>query len=365
MIWAVVREAAASARSQPVASAITLLVVVGMIVSVMLTTGRTVGAEQQVLGSLDSAGTRSVLIRAEDDAGLTSSVLDRIASIDGIEWAGGFSTATDATNTAIPDGTRVPVRYVYGSHLQRLGIPADPAALPGDAAWASSSALKQLGLPDQAGGITLGTGESYGIVGSIDVPEFLEGFEPIVLVPRQHSSGTENVALIIVIAERPELVAPVSKAVRSVLGADDASKVTVQTSEDLAELRALIEGQLGSFSRGLVLALLSLTGLLVAVLLYGLVMMRRKDFGRRRALGASRGLIIGLLVTQTALLASVGIIVGIITSLAILFASRDPWPGVAFTAALAILALSTALIASLIPAAVASRREPIRELRVP
>lgn len=364
MIWAVVREAAASARSQPVASAITLLVVVGMIVSVMLTTGRTVGAEQQVLGSIDSAGTRSVLIRAEDDAGLTSSVLDRIASIDGIEWAGGFSTATDATNTAIPDGTRVPVRYVYGSHLQRLGIPADPA-LPGGAAWASSSALKQLGLPDQAGGISLGTGESYGIVGSIDVPDFLEGFEPIVLVPRQHSSGTERVALIIVIAERPELVAPVSEAVRSVLGADDASKVTVQTSEDLAQLRALIEGQLGSFSRGLVLALLSLTGLLVAVLLYGLVMMRRKDFGRRRALGASRGLIIGLLVTQTALLASAGIIVGIITSLAILFASRDPWPGVAFTAALAILALGTALIASLIPAAVASRREPIRELRVP
>ncbi|WP_233486738.1 ADOP family protein [Zhihengliuella sp. ISTPL4] len=335
-----------------------------MIVSVMLTTGRTVGAEQQVLGSIDSAGTRSITIRAEAEAGLTSDVLDRIASIEGIEWAGGFSAAVDATNTAIPDGSRVPVRQVYGSQLQRLGIPGDPAVQDG-AAWASSAALKQLGLPDQMGGITVSTGETLGIVGTVEVPDFLAGYEPVVLVPQQHATGAESIALLIVIADRPDLVAPVSQAVRSVLGADDASMVKIQTSEELAQLRALIEGQLGSFSRSLVLALLSLTGLLVAVLLYGLVMMRRKDFGRRRALGASRGLIIGLLVTQTALLAGVGIIVGVAVSLVVLFASGDPWPGGAFTAALAILALCTALIASLIPAAVASRREPIRELRVP
>ncbi|MCT9626879.1 conserved membrane hypothetical protein [Arthrobacter sp. 9V] len=364
MIPSVLREASASARSQPVASSITVLVLIAMIVAVMLTTGRTVGAEQQVLGSIDSVDTRSIKLRAEAGSGLTSSVLERLASIEGIEWAGGFSTAVDATNAAIPGGTRVPVRYFYGTHIERLGVPTDPA-IPDTSAWASPAALEQLGLPDQSGGISLNTGDSFSLVGSMEVPDFLAGLEPVVLVPRQHSTGTESIGLLIVIAERPDLVAPVSAAVLSILDADDPSKINVQTSATLAQLRSLIEGQLGSFSRGLILALLALTGLLVAVLLYGLVMMRRKDFGRRRALGATRGLIIGLLLTQTALLAGIGIVIGIIASMIILLASGDPWPGAGFTTALATLALTTALTAALLPAIVASSREPIRELRVP
>jgi hypothetical protein len=69
------REAGAAARSQPVASVLTLLLVAGMIVAVIRTTGRTVGAEQDVLHSIDSVGTRTVTIRADQDAGVTNSAL--------------------------------------------------------------------------------------------------------------------------------------------------------------------------------------------------------------------------------------------------------------------------------------------------
>lgn len=364
MMGAVVRESAASARSQPVASVVTVLVIVGMILAVMLTTGRTVGAEQRVLGSIDSAGTRSITIRAEDGAGLTSDVLDRIAGISGIEWAGAFSMAVDATNTAIPDGIRVPVRFAYGSHLDRLGIPRVPSEEDG-AAWASARALDELGLPDMAGSLSLTTGAIHGVAGKLEVPDYLADFEPVVLVPRPEASGSEQVGTIVVIATRPELVAPVSDAVLSVLAVDDPAKVSVRTSEALADLRGLIQGQLGSFSRGLVLALLALTGGLVAILLYGLVMMRRKDFGRRRALGATRGIIVALLLTQTAILAVIGIGIGVTTASVILLVSGDPLPGAPFVTALAVLSLLVALVAALLPALVASRREPIRELRVP
>ncbi|WP_460800162.1 ABC transporter permease [Microbacterium sp. GXF0217] len=360
----VFREAAASARSQPVASVITVLMIVGMILAVMLTTGRTVGAEQQVLGAIDSAGTRSITVRAEPSAGISSDVLQRIAGIEGIEWAAGFSSAVDATNSTVPDGTRVPVRLAYGDQFTRLGIPSNPA-VPGQLAWASAEALEQLGMPDETGGVELTSGASYGVAGRIETPDFLSGFEPVVLVPQPNATGDEPVSILIVIAEEPELVAPVSEAVLSVLAPDDPTKVTMQTSEALAQLRGLIEGQLGSFSRGLVVALLALTGTLVAVLLYGLVMMRRKDFGRRRALGASRGLIIGLLLVQTSFLALVGILTGTLLSAIILGVSGDPWPGTAFTGALGVLTLVTAAIAALLPATLASRREPIRELRVP
>ncbi|MFT4030620.1 MAG: lipoprotein ABC transporter permease [Protaetiibacter sp.] len=359
-----VREALGSAIAQPVASVLTILMVAGMVIAVMLTTGRTVGAEQRVLGSIDSAGTRSIVVRAEDGAGITSDVLGRIGGIEGIEWAGAFSSAIDATNALVPDGTRVPVRYAYGPHLERLGIPAH-FPVPGGLAYASALALDQLGMPDSSGGIALTTGAGYGVAGKLTTPDFLAGFEPLVLIPQPGASGAETVNLVVVIADTPEHVAPVSQAVLSVLAADDPTKVSVQTSEALAQLRTLVQGQLGSFSRGLVIALVAVTAALVAILLYGLVMMRRKDFGRRRALGATRGLIIALLLAQTAVLALAGTVLGLTASTIALGVTGDPQPGIAFTAALGILALAAATLAALIPATIASRREPIRELRVP
>ena len=93
--------------------------------------------------------------------------------------------------------------------------------------------------------------------------------------------------------------------------------------------------------------------------------MRRKDFGRRRALGASRALIICLLLTQTAVLCLAGTALGIGISLIVLASAGDPLPGASFTGALAVLTVTTALAAALTPAIAASSREPIRELRIP
>lgn len=363
MIGKLLREAVLSAKSQPVASAVTVLTIIGLIVTVMLTTGRTVGAEQQVLGSIDSAGTRSIIVRADATAGVTSSVLDRIATIEGVEQALAFSTAVDATNSEVRDGPRVPTRFLYGHRLADLGIPpATPEA--GQLGYASSTALEQLGMIDGIGAVTLTTTESYGIGGRIETPDFLRSFEPLVLIPQHDWAGTETVGLIVVIAKTPELVTPIADILGTVLAAEDPGQVQIHTSEALAQLRALIQGQLGSFSRGLVLALMALTGTLVAVLLYGLVMMRRKDFGRRRALGATRTFIVSLLLLQTAFLSLIGIVAGMATSAGILLATRDPLPGLEFAGALAVLTLLTTLIAALVPALVASRREPIRELRV-
>src|SRR5690606_12673239 len=53
---ALLREAIASARGQPVASLLTVAMVAGMCTAVLLTTGRTVAAEQAVLAELDAAG---------------------------------------------------------------------------------------------------------------------------------------------------------------------------------------------------------------------------------------------------------------------------------------------------------------------
>lgn len=362
MIKAILREAIAAARSQAVSSLVTILMVAGMIIAVMLTTGRTVGAEREVLASIDSAGSRAITIRAEPSAGLTTSFLDRISGIEGIEWAGGLSTTYDATNAEILDGARVPLRYLYTTDLSSIGV-QESLASGERAAWGSPRTLEILGVPAGGGAVRTVGGLSYAIGGSVELPQYLRELEPMVIVPGVDRS--EPLTTVTIVVRTPTLVGTVSSAIVPLMDVDDPSKVTVTTSEALVELRSLIQGQLSSFSRGLVLVLLLVTGSLVAILLFGLVMMRRKDFGRRRALGATRTLIVALLLTQTLLLALAGTGLGVLLSISILIATGHPLPGLGFIAALSLLALLAASVAALVPALVASRREPIRELRVP
>jgi putative ABC transport system permease protein len=329
----------------------------------MLTTGRMVAAERQVLASIDSAGTRTITIHADDGAGLTSNVLGRIASLDGIEWAAALSSAVDATNLRIPDGARVPARYAYGTSLDQLGVPSESSPA-GEIAYASSTAMLQLGVPRSSGAIALTDGSTFGLGGELTIPDFLRDLQPLVIIPDPAAVGSEPVSLLIIIADSSELVSLVSDVVLTVLSPSDPSKVSVRTSEALAELRADVHGELNSFSRGLVLALTALTGTLEAILLYGLVLMRRKDFGRRRALGATRTMIVALLLTQTALLSFAGLIVGASVSFIALSVTGAPPPDWSFTIALATLFLVAAVVAALAPAVAASRRAPIQELRV-
>ncbi|UOE43177.1 ABC transporter permease [Agromyces larvae] len=362
-VQVVMREAIVSALTAPVASLITLVMIAGMCSAVILTSGRTVGAEQAVIGSIDSAGTRSIVIRAKPEAGLDSSVLDRIRGLGGVEWVGAFSATDDMRNEAFPGGAPVPLRLVWADSWSAAGM---PASVPGggEIAWGSQTALDQLGMSHPVGAIADADGVGYAVGGRLELPTHLSFLEPAVFAP-QPPTSSGAVAVLVVVAERPDLVAPLATAVTGVLAVDDPTKVTVQTSEALATLRGLIEGQLGAFGRTLTIGILLLTGALAAVTLYGLVMLRRKDFGRRRALGASQRFIVALLVVQSGLVAFTGAVLGSITALSVLAGAGDPVPGLAYVAGLVVLAVAVGVTASLLPAMAAARREPIRELRVP
>jgi len=363
---AIAREAVATAWSQPVASIVSMVIVAGMCATVLLTTGRTVGAEQAVLGSIDSAGTRSIIVRADVDAGLTTDVLDRLANVEGIQWAGAFGGAVDVQNAAVPGGPKVPVRLAWSDDLAQLGI-SDQLPIANKSALASSNAMDRLGMPDDAGGVVTSTGADYAVVGSFKVPSYLTFLEPLVIVPQSRSAddAPAPVSVLVVIASRPDLVAPITQAVTSVLAVNDPTKVKVSTSANLATLRALIQGQLGSFGRNLVVVIFTLTAALVAAILYGLVMLRRKDFGRRRALGASQALIVALLLVQMAALSVVGAALGSMAAAIGLALGGDPLPNLGFFVAVDVLAVAVGVVAALLPAVAAARRDPLKELRVP
>lgn len=362
MIPAMLREAVAAARSQAVPSLLTVAMVAGMCIAALLTTGRTVAAEQAVLAEVDAAGTRSIVVRAREEAGLTVALRDRLTTVDGVEAATGFGPIVDARNAAVPGAPPVALRHAYG--LADASSTTDLAATSETAA-ASAAAARAVGFYHGTGVLATDDGHEVLVTGDMTVPPHLRFLEPLLVIPSGEADPAEPLTLLVVLARTPPEVAAVEEVVRGLLPTTAPGEITVETSAELAAVRAAVGGELGSHGRSTVLGILALSSILVAVNLLALVTMRRKDFGRRRALGATKPLIVTLLLTQVVLLASAGAAIGAAATITGLALAGDPLPGLPFTVAVAVAAVLAAALAALAPAMLAARRDPLHELRVP
>jgi putative ABC transport system permease protein len=170
---------------------------------------------------------------------------------------------------------------------------------------------------------------------------------------------------IYILVTAPDKVASVADAAYLLLAPTDPSSVGIQTSETLAQVRAAVQGELGRYGRNLVTLVLAAGLVLTGLNVYGTVTTRRRDFGRRRALGATRPTIIGLIATQTALTALIGATAGTGATWLILTKTTGTPPDPTFTLAIGVLAILTTTIAAIPPATIAAYRDPVRILRVP
>jgi putative ABC transport system permease protein len=111
--------------------------------------------------------------------------------------------------------------------------------------------------------------------------------------------------------------------------------------------------------------IMAVGAVLIAVTMFAATAQRRRDFGRRRALGASRSALVSGLLMQTAIGAAVGIALGVAGGLAFLHVDADALPTWRFTAGMGGLALLLTLAAAAPIALHAATRDPLRILRVP
>ncbi|WP_199042528.1 FtsX-like permease family protein [Glycomyces salinus] len=365
---AILREAAASARSQMVASGLTFAVVAGMCIAVLLTTGRTVAAEEAALEAIDAAGTRSITVRSSDTRSLTAGLLDRLVTIDGIESLAGFGPVTDVRNAHVPDGEPVPSRTAFGELGGHRLIELD--GVP-NAAIASDVASETLRLRDGVGAVTNADGFELEVIGSIAIPEHLGFMDRIVVVPsstEEALAGTTPdapISLLVVQADSPGQVEALTEVLREYLSDADLQAVSIETSAELAAVRSAVSGELGQYGRTTVLGILAVSALVIGINILALAIMRRKDFGRRRALGARRSLIIALLLAQVGITAGMGAVTASVATTMISAMLNSPFPGWGFTSAVAALGTLCAMAAAMPPAVYAARREPLHELRVP
>lgn len=362
---AVHREALASARSQKTSTALIFLIIAGMCLAVFLTSGRTAAAEEAVLSRIDDQTTRTIILRATgEDSGLDTRLLASLSRISGVEAVIGFGPTEDVSNAAIPGGNKVAARALYTAE-PIAGFPETVSPLTSTAA-VSPQASYELGLSGQAhGAVQDSSGTTVPVTSELRTPRFLAFLEPLVVMPGK-ANETAPLATVVIVTKNSADVELIAGIARDLTDPPDPDHLTIETAKELGAIRDAISGDLGTFGRSTVLGILAVTAALVAVNLYGLVMLRRKDFGRRRALGATRGVVIGLLLWQVTVVATLAAVAGTATSIALLnMESQALLPDVSFIAAVAILAVAAAVAAAIPPAIYAASRDPLRELRVP
>lgn len=349
------------ARSQPVVTLLVAGICAAVSLTTLATTGRSVGAERAVLARIDDAGTSLItVIDSGGDAGIDVTAIDRLQSLGNVEWAVGIGPVDDVRPIGLSGADAVPARHVAGGspELELSRAPGDqPVAL------VDAAAMTALGYTAPAGAVQNAEGEQVPLAGVFSAGPTLATLRSGVLLV--HSDWEGPLRSIVIQVDRPENVLSTADAVRSVLASANPESVRIDVAADLALVRSAVQGELGGYGRAIVLQALVAGLALAAATIYGGINGRRRDFGRRRALGASRRQLVGVVVAQTLTGALPGTILGAVVGSGVAWRLAGTWPGWAFPSAIAVLTLIAVSLAALIPAAAAALRDPVQALRVP
>lgn len=360
-IRAFLREAVANARAERWGTVVTALVVAASAATIHVVAVHAASTEAAVLAAIDAQGTRTVVVRATEPV-LTAQFVDTLGAVTNVESVLGLGGARDATAAAVPGGPRIGVRTAYG----RLGrLPVSISAIGADrVAWASPASTAVVGMPSGRGALRLLDGEEIAVTSILDVPDFLHELEPLTVLPLDGSGRFALDAVHILVRDAQD-AEPVAGLVRGLLAGASPDAVSIQTSESLVQLRTQVGGTLATGGRATILLVVTGACLLAMLNVVGAVLVRRRDLGRRRALGATQLTIVLLIVAQTGLVALAASTAG--TALAAVWTLAQGGPQVGLhnlVAAVLALSLGPAAAAAL-PAALAAGRDPLRELRVP
>lgn len=361
---ALIRDAALATRTQKTASAAGSLVVALVCIVVLVTTGRTAATEHDVVQSIEGLGARLVVVTdVSGDAGIRSDSVTQVAGISGVSWAFGLGAATEAGNSALPSQRGVAMRALVGTLPPEVEIDHGRAPAASHEAVVGSLAKATLGLVDVVGAVsdrdtTVGTVGAMEAVGPLD-------FLNETVVYRAGDGVDVDVRYIYLAVDNASDAEAISTDVAAVLRVANPNDVDVAVSDGVIALRDVVSGHLGASARQLMVMVLGVGLVLVVLTTFAAVSARRRDFGRRRALGASRSALVALVVMQTAIMACIGAVFGAAVGVMAVRISTGIAPAWTFVAGVALLAVIMAIMAAVVPALIGAMRDPVRVLRVP
>lgn len=332
--------------------------------AVVLTAGRAAALERDVLASVDEAGTRMITIYSQDsNGGLEAAAVRRIAGLDGVEWAIGLTPAIDTRNTHIPGARSVSTRTVVGDWRQAIHAPRTP---PPGVALVTETGQELAGLAEPVGAMSdTANGSTISIGGRFESHPPLEDLERVIVVTDDPDNPAQVISVIHMVAERAIDVPRLAESAIQLSGVEQRAEIVVETSQNLVDLQRVVSGQLSEFSRLLAAGITAASAAVIAMSLTMISISRRRDFGRRRALGATRADIAVIVSLSAVIPAVVGALVGTAGGHLILLSSGLGLPPLAFGLASAVLTVFAAGLAALPAALLTAFRDPASVLRVP
>jgi putative ABC transport system permease protein len=338
-----------------VVSGLVLILAFVVPVLVLATAGGSIESQAAIIGRIDETGTTVItLVGTGPEAVIPASAVDRIGRMSGVAWVVGLGPVNDV-QTESTGGSPTPART-----YRAVRAPVRFGASGGAGAFVSEASAARLGI---AGAYSVLDPGAIPVVGWFEADDPLADLNSFVLTPsREESLPLDR---IIVAASDAGWVDEIAANLKTMAGLGTSTDVTVQRSQSLLDARAAVADEVARRDREMVVVILAAATALASIVVFTGTIASRRDFGRRRALGASQRQLTILVMLTTLWPALLGAALGTAAGTAYLASTLGYWPGPAFPLSVGVLMVIALVGSSAPPAAIAATRDPLRVLRVP
>ncbi len=331
-----------------------------VVLAITMLTAQVEAQRESVRAAFEQERFRTVsLVDSHDKGVLPTAMHARVGSLSTVTRAWSSSESFEVWNGALGEGSRVSAQMVDAS-WDRLPLTLTTGRLPaapGEVLAEDGTAIA-LGVDETGGWVEDATGRAWSIVGTFR-PDH-DRAPRSVLVPWQPSTPVRQVT---VVAASMTDVDPVTRAAAGLADASGPGELTVERSDDAAALGGDVTSTIERYAVVIVATVMGAGVLVLGLLSLLMVHSRRQEFGRRRALGAGRGAVVGLVVAQGVLVISGGAVVGALLGslLGVVLWAQVVDPSLQGSVVVATVML--AVTAQLPSAVLAGLRDPVRVLR--
>lgn len=358
------RDAVRTARRPLAPTLVAVLIAFAAALALFATTGQALATQQRTLDRINSPEGRVITVSdPQGEAGLSPASVAAIERLSGIEWVLGVSPAVDVVNAGFEGGEAVPARRFFGE-LPAAVVPEVDRSIAIGEGLAGPGLSDDVGLRDGSGAVTSRTLDAVVVAGfraGLPLAELNES----VLVRGDPDAAAVRLLTVWVSVRDVAQLERATAAVRGAVVADEPGALRVTTSVDLAALSTDLVDELARSSRATITGLLLAVAVLIGAVQFGRVAGMSRDIGRRRALGASRTLILLQVLLAAALSATAGALLGGVAGVIVVTVLAGAPPPLGFTVAVVLLVVLAALAGAVAPAVRAARLDPVAILRVP
>lgn len=356
-------EALRSARSARGYTLLFGLVSLIAVVAVVLLSGQAGAQRDKVRAEFDKPEYRTATIVDQENSGLIGWDASRqVGGLTSVERAWALGSAFDVFNGSLPDRGRAAAQAVGMDSWALLPVSLSAGRWPhgSDEAILPAGSDSTLGLDGRGGWVEDQSGRTWSVVGSYRAD--YAGAPTAVLVSARAGMTPRTLSLTV---RQPSQVEAAVESARSFTAATSAAQLAVQTAGNAPELDQAVSGAVSRSLSAIVTTVMTASLGILAFLAVLMVYARRQEFGRRRALGASRELVISLILLQTGLVVAAATLVGVWLGWLAARWWLDYDVPVGFLTGVAVTAICGAALAQLPSALAAGFRDPVRVLRSP